>query len=49
MNQDKIKKAYDRLIKQKKLKEQQDKEFEITDEEVEFKLIDNNNRWSDLI
>jgi len=49
MNKDEIKNAYDRLIKQKKLKEQKDKEFEITKEEVNFKPVENNNRWSDLI
>lgn len=49
MNKSEIKNTYDNLIRQKKLREQKDKVFEITNEEVDFKPVENNNRWSDLI
>lgn len=49
MNKDEIKNEFNKLILQKKYNEQKDKEFETTEEYVEFKPIQTKNRWSDLI
>lgn len=49
MNDDEIKKTYTNLKTKHKLKQMENQEFEISDEVVEFKPVQQNSNWSDLI